>query len=325
MFIYRIIKEVIDTIEESKREEAQRKEEQARYANHQAMVKEFEKMLDEIEEHVFPKTGVGRYGASRSKTNDSANRIFRDYLRNARTLIEYNYKDTLGESDLCKYYELLSRYKVSNTRQEVDDRRALQERIHREEESRLQEENNRKRSLAVKFKYTTIGEFKAAYCFEYYPKNRYPFVLHEDELNRKSVWNFKDGHYSIGLMKVKEFIDGNFTSEQMRNLVLCVIPASTRYKNEVRYKVLCQKVSEALDITNGYNFITINFDRSDSRNHKSADTIGNLSFSNEVYGKDIVLFDDITTRGTSFVQIATELKRKGARSVYGFFLGKTIQ
>ena len=113
----------------------------------------------------------------------------------------------------------------------------------------------------------------------------------------------------------KEFIDGNFTEDQMRNVILCVIPASTQYKNDMRYKTLCQKVSEALNITNGYNFISIAFDRSDSREHKSADTIGNLSFSNSVYGKDVVLFDDIITRGTSFIQVANELKRKGAKSV----------
>lgn len=49
-----------------------------------------------------------------------------------------------------------------------------------------------------------------------------------------------------------------------------------------------------------------------------------LAFSSDIQGKDIELFDDVTTRETSFAQAAAELKRKGAMSVYGLFIGKTV-
>jgi phosphoribosylpyrophosphate synthetase len=49
-----------------------------------------------------------------------------------------------------------------------------------------------------------------------------------------------------------------------------------------------------------------------------------LNISYSVYGKRIILFDDITTRGTSFIQLANQLKANGALEVYGFFLGKTV-
>ena len=88
--------------------------------------------------------------------------------------------------------------------------------------------------------------------------------------------------------------------------------------------VIAAKIAEKFPVINGYDYISIVSDRSDSRGQKSSDTVWNLSFSSSVRGKTIVLFDDITTRGTSFIQVASKLKEKGAANVIGFFLGKTV-
>ena len=194
----------------------------------------------------------------------------------------------------------------------------------REKEAKRQAELTRRRNLAAQFKYITLGGHKAAYCFDYYPKNRFPSVTAQQEADRRAVWNFKDGSYSYGLNRLADFLDGNFTKEEMKNVVICVIPASTQYKNDIRYKTMCAKIAEKFPVINGYNYITINTDRSDSRTQKSSDTVWNLSFSSSVRGKTVVLFDDITTRGTSFIQVAIKLKEAGASNVHGFFLGKTL-
>ena len=194
----------------------------------------------------------------------------------------------------------------------------------REKEAKRQAELTRRRNLAAQFKYITLGGHKAAYCFDYYPKNRFPSVTAQQEADRRAVWNFKDGSYSYGLNRLADFLDGNFTKEEMKNVVVCVIPASTQYKNDIRYKTMCAKIAEKFPVINGYNYITINTDRSDSRTQKSSDTVWNLSFSSSVRGKTVVLFDDITTRGTSFIQVANKLKEAGASNVHGFFLGKTL-
>lgn len=194
----------------------------------------------------------------------------------------------------------------------------------REKEAKRQAELNRRRNLAAQFKYITLGGHKAAYCFDYYPKNRFPSVTAQQEADRRAVWNFKDGSYTYGLNRLADFLDGNFTKEEMKNVVVCVIPASTQYKNDIRYKTMCTKIAEKFPVINGYNYITINTDRSDSRTQKSSDTVWNLSFSSSVRGKTVVLFDDITTRGTSFIQVANKLKEAGASNVHGFFLGKTL-
>ena len=194
----------------------------------------------------------------------------------------------------------------------------------REKEAKRQAELTRRRNLAAQFKYITLGGHKAAYCFDYYPKNRFPSVTAQQEADRRAVRNFKDGSYSYGLNRLADFLDGNFTKEEMKNVVICVIPASTQYKNDIRYKTMCAKIAEKFPVINGYNYITINTDRSDSRTQKSSDTVWNLSFSSSVRGKTVVLFDDITTRGTSFIQVANKLKEAGASNVHGFFLGKTL-
>ena len=194
----------------------------------------------------------------------------------------------------------------------------------REKEAKRQAELTRRRNLAAQFKYITLGGHRAAYCFDYYPKNRFPSVTPQQESDRRAVWNFKDGSYTYGLNRLAEFLDGHFTKEEMKNVVVCVIPASTQYKNDIRYKTMCSKIAERFPVINGYNYITINSDRSDSRTQKSSDTVWNLSFSSSVRGKTVVLFDDITTRGTSFIQVANKLKEAGASTVHGFFLGKTL-
>ena len=220
------------------------------------------------------------------------------------------------------------------------EQRIEEERRNREEQKRIIAENKRKaeeeakrkdllrrQSLSARFKYISLGGYEAAYRYDYYPVNRYPggTISSADESARRAVWNFKDGQSSIGAGIVSDFIDGNYTREQMKNIALCVIPASTAAKNIRRYKSMCEAVAARLPIQNGFNYISVCYDREDSRTAgKSADTISNLSFSSDVYGKNIILFDDITTRGTSFIQAASELKKRGARSVRGLFIGKTV-
>ena len=199
-----------------------------------------------------------------------------------------------------------------------------EEQARRAEEARKQEELKRRKELKDKFHYFTLGGYNAAYRYDYYPRNRYPYVDADQESQRRTVWSFKDGAFSIGVSIASDFLDGNFTKEQLQNMVFCVIPASTQYKNEMRYKAMCSRIAEKFPVRNGFDVITISEDRENSREQKRSNTIANLNFSGSVYGKDVILFDDITTRGTSFIQAANALKEKGARSVYGLFIGRTV-
>ena len=215
-------------------------------------------------------------------------------------------------------------YQAQLLREQEEARRRREEAQRKEAEQKRQEELKRRQELRAKFHYFNLGGFNAAYRYDYYPKTRYMDVDAEAESNRRAIWRFKDGAYSIGESIASDFLEGNFTEEQMRNMVFCVIPASTQYKNEMRYKAMCSRIAEKFPVRNGFDVITISEDRENSREQKRSNTIANLSFSGSVYGKDVILFDDITTRGTSFIQAANALKARGARSVYGLFIGKTV-
>lgn len=95
-------------------------------------------------------------------------------------------------------------------------------------------------------------------------------------------------------------------------------------KNDRRYRRFCDAVCADTGIENGFDFIHIMYDRENSRQEKQKKTTENLSFSDKVNGKVVLLFDDIYTRGTSFSQCAEALTRRGAVDVLGLFLGKTI-
>ena len=115
------------------------------------------------------------------------------------------------------------------------------------------------------------------------------------------------------------------SAEELESWMLCVIPASTRAKNEARYRHFCESVSRICGIQNGYKEIIILFDRTNSKERKTDDTTGNLQFGNGFEGKRVLLFDDIVTRGVSFVQCAEKIMDKGAESVTGLFLGRTLR
>ena len=179
--------------------------------------------------------------------------------------------------------------------------------------------------MGGKFKLATLGPYSYAYCFPYYPVGR---IKDEDPIwasNRQMVYDFKLGNYQTAAVLLVDFLRGRYSRSELECFTLCVIPASTMEKNERRYRRFCEYVSAKTGIQNGMDAISILYDRQNSREGKSENTVQNLAFSDEVIGVDVLLFDDIMTRGTSFTQCAAQLMEKGANSVTGFFLGKTIE
>lgn len=179
--------------------------------------------------------------------------------------------------------------------------------------------------MGGKFRLAYLGQYSYAYCFPYYPKGR---LKEEDPIwasNRQMVCDFKLGNYQTAAVLLVDFLRGRYSRDELAGIALCVIPASTAEKNERRYRRFCEYVSAKTGIRNGMDFVRILYDRENSCKGKSENTILNLAFSEEAMGMDILLFDDIMTRGTSFLQCAGRLMERGANSVTGFFLGKTIE
>lgn len=171
-----------------------------------------------------------------------------------------------------------------------------------------------------------VAGFTYYYFLAYYPV-RYE-VPEKYEFRRKIVWSFKDGHSSIQTADM--FLDYLYylnLSLPINNWWLCIIPASTRSKTEIRFKRFCDRFCDKTVINNGFSLITNRYDRlpkhlQDAEGRNAIDILETIDFGN-VRGKKILLFDDIYTTGKSFLIVARKLKALGAREVKGIFLGKT--
>lgn len=158
---------------------------------------------------------------------------------------------------------------------------------------------------------------------EYLPK-RYE-ATQEQEQNRQICYNFKDGYLSetvknAFLDKIREITGNNTTG-----WLICFIPASTSAKTERRFSKLADAIrSEGYDVE-----LRTVYNKYDTEaghiSGKSSNPIEAFGFNAEsVNGKNIILIDDIITRGTTFSQVSNKLSAFGAISVSGLFLARTI-
>ena len=173
------------------------------------------------------------------------------------------------------------------------------------------------------FRSFKVDGFRACYFFDYCPEEQIRSL--RDDRDGDLILGFKDGDDIVPIYLVSEFIYRYIPQREIHKWMFCIIPASTRTKNDARYRTLCEHVADMTGIHNGVKEIIILFDRQNSRQHKEDDTVGNLQFGPGVAGKHVLLFDDVITRGTSFVQCAEEIMGKGAESVTGLFLGRTLR
>lgn len=165
--------------------------------------------------------------------------------------------------------------------------------------------------------------------YKYYPKNRYPMLLNAfDNKNRETIWKFKDGGNSE---EIANTISSAILNEKLlldlchtESTIFCIIPASSNKKNTLRFKNFANLVSKNIQVINGFTGIYNLYDREEYKGKKNINKTTNLGFSTNLFkGNNILLFDDITTTGTSYKQIMAVLYNLGAKAVYPIILGKT--
>lgn len=161
------------------------------------------------------------------------------------------------------------------------------------------------------------------YIKEYLPK-RYMATI-EQEQDRDMCYAFKNGILTdtmrnLFLDKIKEI-----THNQKEGWTICFIPASSTQNTLTRFKNLAVALNNA-----GYNveqkaIYNTHDKESGYLTGKSGNPIDGFGFDDsKIFGRNILLIDDIITRGTTFELTANALKSIGAKSVTGLFLAKTI-
>lgn len=162
---------------------------------------------------------------------------------------------------------------------------------------------------------------------KYFPK-RIKNLNDEQQANRQLVYDFKDGKASaqVAEQTAKHLIATY--GEDCKNIVFAPIPASSAEKNEIRYKDFCNIVCNLTGAINGYNHIKVSGERlSIHENRKAEKSIREsniIDFDEDFFnGKQVLVFDDVITKGISYATYAKQIEDLGANVLGGVFLART--
>ena len=139
---------------------------------------------------------------------------------------------------------------------------------------------------------------------------------------RKLIWDFKDGKRSLQVAElVARKIRETFGS-MTEKIVFCCVPASSSEKNVKRYKDFSDEVCRLAGT------ISVEGERLAVHEYKGTKTVRNAQIINfeEAFfkGAQVLIFDDVITRGFSYARFACALEAFGASVLGGFFLGRTL-
>ena len=162
---------------------------------------------------------------------------------------------------------------------------------------------------------------------KYYPA-RIRNVGEQEIADRKLVFDFKDGRAYEEVARRTATAMTERYGTTCAEIVFSPVPASTREKNEIRYKAFCQMVCELTGAINGYDHVsvcgdrmTVHENRKAERDVRNADVI---EFDPTFFsGKMVVVFDDVITQGLSYAIYANRLESLGANVLGGVFLART--
>lgn len=157
-----------------------------------------------------------------------------------------------------------------------------------------------------------------------YLSRQYRYVPEDVKMQRQFVLRFKDG-IEDAQDAASRFVADYIISEHLdtdKYTFVC-LPASSKAKNELRYKNFMRMVTKRTRNINGYNLVEVTSDRNEVHTGGSRSAI-NFKVSSEVSGKKLIVFDDVETTGMSFARFAAQLEAQGAEVVQAVFLAKAI-
>lgn len=170
-----------------------------------------------------------------------------------------------------------------------------------------------------------MGTYNYVHLMEYLPK-RYS-ATYQQECDRKSIYDFKDGYCSTKIkMQLVEMIKKIIMLEPNKEWCICFIPASTHFKTQRRYSELARYLIRETGCSCSINTIsTLHDEEAGHIIGKKNNPADNFSVhETDIKDKNVILIDDIITRGNTFVYTADKLVMKGASFVLGLFIAKTV-
>ena len=225
-----------------------------------------------------------------------------------------------------------------------EEQRKLEEKLlakQKREEQRIRLQSTAKDVLVRKAKSWNklFLNFYYTWLFYYYPTTC-DFEAGPQEWNdRYTIWKFKnDPEKRISpkdhedtldavIPKIIQRLNETFGEEYVQFLTLVCIPASTKAKNAARYDEFSNRLCEETGMENGYGHTHVVRDglsKNRPENHTGRSIQPVIEFDKDFFrGKNVLLFDDVVTKGGTMLRYKDILKDKGATVIGGICLGKT--
>lgn len=226
----------------------------------------------------------------------------------------------------------------------------LKEREKKEKEEFIRKQKEREDLLRKEREQTEINKLKSCVSSWYTHRwssvkhiwycDYYSYQAHKDVATYSMwdtwhlIWNFKNSPeknisayehskaLNIAVEWVEQILKKTFL-EDTQNLTLVCLTASTKEKNDRRFRDFAQKVCNDLNMYNAFDHINI---VTDGEAKHEGGTIG----VKKIYDKDwfnnkkIVLFDDVRTSGISIENEKEVLESFGATVICAITLGQTV-
>lgn len=168
--------------------------------------------------------------------------------------------------------------------------------------------------------------------YYYVPERYMEYATEEQMRNHNDILLFKMGTYGYA----PKFI--YYTCEDLEvewGSLLVFMPCSTKEKYMLRYRELAERIQrfngrirpalDAVEYISDREPKHLPSKQSDKTGRQRKSVMSNVRLSDNLYGKYVVIFDDVYTTGDSIVEFAEALQAKGAVVEVAICLAKCIE
>lgn len=252
-------------------------------------------------------------------------------------LKEYSSEEMISiiKSDEKRLQQLKEKEKKEQEAKAEAERQRIEAEKKQKEILELQKQSSKRLKSCVT-SWSTIPRSDIPYSFllNYYPTTC-DFEATSDEWDdRYLVWNFKntpgktselqhDSALDEIIPRLSQKLQETFGGD-LKYLTLVCIPASSQKKTQLRYEEFSERICQETGMSNAYSHITINGER--GAKHAGEDTTGNITYTLEkdyFSGRNILLFDDVVTKGDSMRSWKQKMELCGSTVIAAMSIGFT--
>ena len=169
------------------------------------------------------------------------------------------------------------------------------------------------------------NKYPKRWMMEYIP-SFFDGLTAEQEQKQRIVLDFKEGQYNEDTMLWFRQNIWKMTEGDEYSWSICFMPCSSDKEQQKRFGNLAEYLKENTRVE--IHLSTFGYAEQHEPSHQVGKTdidIMDISIHvPDIFGKNVILIDDIYTTGETFNRTAEQAMRMGAGSIHGLFLAKTI-